>query len=56
MSERELTEWERQRNARILSALRAQRKRHEANPEEAREFLMQLGYWNEDGSLKEEFK
>jgi hypothetical protein len=51
----DLTPWERERNAKILAALEAQRIEFEANPAKAREFLMRLGYWNEDGSLKDEY-
>lgn len=43
------------RNAKILEALRKQTQRYKANPDEARRFLMQLGCWNEDGTLKEEW-
>lgn len=52
---RELTPWERERNAKILAALEEQRREFEADPVKAREFMMRLGYWNEDGSLKDEF-
>jgi hypothetical protein len=38
----------------LLTALERQRREHEADPAKAREFLMGLGYWNEDGSLKDE--
>ena len=52
---RELTPWELERNAKILAALEAQTKEFEADPAKAREFLMRLGHWNEDGSLKDEY-
>lgn len=38
----------------LWEALEKQRKEFEANPAKAREFLMSLGYWNEDGSLKDD--
>jgi hypothetical protein len=50
-----LTVVEERRNAAILKALAEQVRRHKANQQKAREFLMRLGCWNEDGSLKEEW-
>lgn len=50
-----LTPWELERNAKIRAALHAQRIEFEADPAKAREFLMKLGCWNEDGSLREEW-
>lgn len=55
MSDDELTPWERERNAKLLAALDKQSAEFEADPTKAREFLMKLGCWNEDGSLKEEW-
>jgi hypothetical protein len=52
---RDLAPWERERNAKILAALEAQRKEFEADPAKARAYFMSLGYWNEDGSLKDEY-
>lgn len=52
----DLTPWERERNDKIREALRRQNVEFEADPAKAREFLMRLGYWNEDGTLKEEFR
>lgn len=43
------------RNAKILAALKEQAARHRADPAEARRFLMKLGCWHEDGTLKEEW-
>lgn len=40
---------------RIIQALDEQRKRHEANPWEARAFLMRLGIWMENGQLSPEY-
>ncbi len=51
-----LTIVEERRNAAMRKALAEQAERHKANPQEAREFLMRLGFWNEDGSLKDEWK
>jgi hypothetical protein len=53
---RNLAPWERERNAKILAALDKQRKEFESNPAKAREFFMKLGYWNEDGSLKDDLE
>lgn len=44
------------RNAALRKALAEQAARHKVNPEEARAFLMRLGLWNEDGTLKDEWK
>lgn len=41
--------------AALYKALDEQKARHEADPAEARRFLMKLGCWNEDGTLKEEW-
>lgn len=51
----DLTPWEQERNAKMLAALEKQRIEFAADPVKAREFLMRLGCWHEDGSLKEEW-